>query len=475
MSLQLIVLIVYFAGLMAVGVYATRFIGSNTDFLLAGRRLGPVLATAALCATHFGGGFVLGSGEWGFEHGLTGIAYAGGVGLSLVLLGFVAARKMRRLAMFTVPDYLEIRYRSKTVRLLGALLSLIAIVGIIGAQVWAAQGALSILGVDPVWAAAIATLMFIAYTALSGLWGVTLTDAVQLAIIFVGVPIAAVLALGEAGGFEGIRIAIEAQSTQMTADRYFSPLGAGLGLVLAAIVPTMMYTLIGQDFYQRLFAARDESTAFRAAVFAGLLLIAFALFPVVTGMAARALFGADIEAARAIPMLIDEVLPAWAAAIVIAAILGAIMSTADSLLMAGTSHVTHDLYVKLIHPAAAQDSKRLLMISRIVTVILGLLALAMALHFEAIIGLLLMSYTLYAAGVFIPVVGGLYWKRATAPGAIAAIVGGSGFGLAAELGWFPVDALPLVAGFPVIVTGAMVSLMLFVGVSLLSRPSGISA
>ena len=248
-SLQIIVLIVYFFGLFGVGVYATRFIGSNTDFLLAGRRLGPVLATATLCATHFGGGFVLGSGEWGFTHGMTGIAYAIGVGLSLVLLGFVAARKMRRLAMFTVPDYLELRYNSKLARLLGTLLSLVAIIGIIGAQVWAAQGALSILGVDPTWAAVAATLMFIVYTAMSGLWGVTLTDAVQLAIIFVGVPIAAVLAVGEAGGLDGIRLAIDAQSLEIGTDRYFSPFGAGLGLVLAAIVPTMMYTLIGQDFY----------------------------------------------------------------------------------------------------------------------------------------------------------------------------------------------------------------------------------
>jgi len=470
-SLQIIVLIVYFFGLFGVGVYATRFIGSNTDFLLAGRRLGPVLATATLCATHFGGGFVLGSGEWGFTHGMTGIAYAIGVGLSLVLLGFVAARKMRRLAMFTVPDYLELRYNSKLARLLGTLLSLVAIIGIIGAQVWAAQGALSILGVDPTWAAVAATLMFIVYTAMSGLWGVTLTDAVQLAIIFVGVPIAAVLAVGEAGGLDGIRLAIDAQSLEIGTDRYFSPVGAGLGLVLAAIVPTMMYTLIGQDFYQRLFAARDENTAFRAAIAAGALLIAFAIFPVVTGMAARALFGAEIEAARAIPMLIDEVLPAWAAAIVIAAILGAIMSTADSLLMAGTSHVTHDIYVKLIDPGAEEDSKRLLLISRVVTVVLGLLALWMALNFKAIIGMLLMSYTLYAAGVFIPVVGGLYWKRATGAGAVAAIVGGSAYGLAGELGWFAPAALPLVGGLPIIVAGALVSLLLFVGVSLVTRPA----
>src|SRR5699024_909959 len=152
---------------------------------------------------------VMGSGEWGFEYGLTGIAYAAGVGLSLVVLGLVAARRMRELAMFTVPDYLDLRYDSKLVRFLGALLSLVAIIGIIGAQVWAAQGALSIIGLDPTRAAIAATALFIVYTALSGLWGVTLTDAVQLAIIFIGVPIAAFMALGETGGFAGIRDGIE--------------------------------------------------------------------------------------------------------------------------------------------------------------------------------------------------------------------------------------------------------------------------
>lgn len=464
-SIQLSVLIVYFVGLFAVGAYATRFIGDSTDFLLAGRRLGPVLATATLCATHLGGGFVLGSGEWGYRYGFTGIAYAAGVGLSLILLAFVAARRMRRLALFTVPDYLESRYSSQWVRLLAALLSLIALIGIIGAQVWAAQGALGILGVDPSRAAAIATLMFIVYTAMSGLWGVTLTDAVQLAIVFVGVPLAALLALGEAGGIEGIRLAIASQSTEIDASRYFSPFGAGYGLVLAAIVPTMMYTLIGQDFYQRLFAARDEATSFRAAIAAGVLLIAFALFPVITGMAARALFGPEIEAARAIPMLIDEVLPAWAAAIVIAALLGAIMSTADSLLMAGTSHVTHDIYVRLLAPGAERDARHLLRLSRIVTVVLGLIALWLALNFQAIIDMLLLSYTLYAAGVFIPVIGGMYWRRATAPGAIAAILGGSGFGLAAEFGGIAI------AGLPTIVAGALVSLALFVAVSLSTAPA----
>ncbi|NBD95335.1 MAG: sodium:solute symporter family protein [Gammaproteobacteria bacterium] len=469
-DIQVIVLALYFLAIFGVGVYATRFIGNTTDFLLAGRRLGLLLATATLCATHFGGGFVMGSGEWGFDYGLTGMAYAAGVGLSLIVLGLAAARRMRRLAMFTVPDYLALRYDSQVVRVLGAVLSLVAIIGIIGAQVWAAQGALSIIGLDPTWAAIAATALFIVYTALSGLWGVTLTDAVQLAIIFIGVPVAAVMAVGEAGGLAGMRTGIEGVDLTVSSDAFFHPLGAGLGMVLAAIVPTMMYTLIGQDFYQRLFAARDANTARRAAVLAGLLLVLFAVFPVITGMAARALFGSEIEAAQAIPKLIAEVLPSAAAAIVIAAIVGAIMSTADSLLMAGTAHVTNDLYVKLIAPDAEPDNQRLLLISRLVTVAIGVLALWMALAFEAIIDLLLMSYTLYAAGVFIPVVLGLYWRRGNAAGAIAGILGGSGLGVVGELGWVTLSGVPLIGGFPIIVNGALASLLLYVLVSLATPP-----
>src|SRR5690625_3438486 len=94
-SLQLIIVAIYIAILLCVGEWASRLIGDATDFLLAGCRLGLVLATATLYATHFGGGFDMGSGEWGFSHGVTGIAYALGVGLSLFLLGLVAARKMR--------------------------------------------------------------------------------------------------------------------------------------------------------------------------------------------------------------------------------------------------------------------------------------------------------------------------------------------------------------------------------------------
>ena len=456
-GVQMWLVLGYLAAIFAVGVWAKRFVETTEDFLLAGRRLGWVLATAALAATHFGGGFVIGTGAWAYEYGLSGIAYALGVGLSLLLLAMVAAGRMRRLGLTTVPDYLAYRYRSRAARLLGASLSLLAIVGILGAQVWASQGALSLLGVDPTTAAIVASLAFIVYTTASGLWGATLTDVVQLAVIFVGIPWVAVGGLEAIGGFSGLSEALASQEPALDQGDYFSWVGGGGLLLAGAVLPTVMYTLIGQDFYQRLFAAKSERVAVAAAVLAGLLLMAYAAFPALTGMAARGLFGATIEPSQAVATVVTEVLGVWAGAIVLGAIIAAILSTADSLLIAGTAHLIHDIGEKSLGLSLAP--KQQLLVSRVSTVLIGVLALGLALGMQTIIELLLLSYTMYAAGVFIPVVLGLYWSGGTAPGAVAGIVVGAMVGAAASVGWLPVG------GWPAIVVGALASLLAYWAVS----------
>lgn len=109
-----------------------------TDFLLAGRRLDLVLCAGAMAATHFGGGALLGGAEYGFTHGLSGAWYGLSTGIGLAMLGLFTAKKFRALALFTVPDFLETRYGGRSIRLLGALLSVVALIGILAAQVKAA-------------------------------------------------------------------------------------------------------------------------------------------------------------------------------------------------------------------------------------------------------------------------------------------------------------------------------------------------
>ncbi|HJG81454.1 MAG TPA: sodium:solute symporter family protein, partial [Brevibacterium senegalense] len=290
-----------------------------------------------------------------------------------------------------------------------------------------------------------------------------LTDAAQIMIVVIGVPIASLLGLRAAGGFEGLRVFAQTSGDVVASD-YFSPVGMGVGAMLGIITPVIMYDLIGQDFYQRLFSARSAAVARGSAIGAGLLLLAFAFFPVVGGMSAHVLFPDLENTSSALPTLISEVLPVGIAAVIVAAILAAVMSTADSLLIAGSTHVTNDFYQEIMGRDPQGDSPRTLRVARVWTLLLGIAALVFALTVPGIITVLSLAYTMYASGVFVPVMGGLLWKRATREGALAAIIAGSAGGLAGVFGLLDYG------GVPEVVVGGACSLIAFVIVSLLTRP-----
>jgi SSS family solute:Na+ symporter len=454
---------VYLGLMLGVGVWCSRTrISGVTDFLLAGRRLGVVMGAGALAATHFGGGMVLGGAEYGYTYGLSGVWYGVSSGIGLLALGFFTAHRFRELALFTVPDYLQTRYGGTAVRMLGALLSLAALVGILAAQVNAAGRAFSILGISSTIAPVIAVVVFIAYTVLGGLWAASISDVVQLTIGAVGVLIAAVVAAGRvraAGGFEHL---LEASGTSAG---FFEPFGAGPSFILWLLVPTVMYTLIGQDFYQRLFATRSGRVARAAAFIGGGFLILVSFLPTAAGMGARALAPEAIAPAEALPWVLRELMNPVLGGLILAAILAAVMSTADSMLTSATSHVVKDLWLGVFQPDAVADEKRLLVISRWVTVGVGIVALLIGLSLPGIVRALIYSYTMYTAGVLVPVLGGVLWRGATRTGALAAIGAGSAVALTGMITGLEI------AGVPTEVYSALVSAVVFVGVSLL-RPKG---
>lgn len=411
--------------------------------------------------------FILGGASWGATYGLGGIWYGFACGLGLLVLGLTLARPMRALALYTVPDVLEMRYRSKTIRLLAALLSLLALVGILGAQVWAASAIFEVIGLPGTAGAVLATLVFIAYTAFSGLWAVALTDFVQIILGSAGIFVAVLMGLIKVGGISGLRAALQnIKNLPQPATGYFSVTSLGPSLLALTLAATVMYTLIGQDFYQRLFASKNEGTARKGAVYAGMLLMALSVLPALAGMLAVALSGnpeAVIDSPKtAVPMLVISVFGGTVGAIFVAAVLAAIMSTADSLLSAATSHIVKDFYEGIVGEKG--DEKRLLRLSVITTVAVGLLSLGAALAIRGIVELLIYSYDVYTSGVFVPLILGLYWRRATKEGALSGMTAGS---LVAVLG------AAGILNFPyweyVYVSGALVSTVVLVVVSLATR------
>ncbi|MED1949630.1 sodium:solute symporter family protein [Brevibacillus centrosporus] len=458
----LTILVIYLVGILLVGIWANKFNNNMADFLLAGRRLGVGLGSFALAATYFGGGLVIGLSQFAYEKGA--IAWWNGISsmLGLVLVGFMAY-KMRGFSLYTVPDFLMKRYGSNLIRLISSVLSLIALTGILAAQVTAASGILGMLGINSMTAAIIASLTFVVYTAIGGMWAATLTDFVQMIIVSVGIIMAGVLVWNQVGGWEGMATNI----THVDPSAYFSLFGTGdLSFVVALTLPPILYSLIGQDLYQRLFATKSASAARNSAIIAGIILLVITIFPVIIGMGARVLYPNLENAATVLPTVMNEAMPEFVAGIVLAAIMAAIMSTANSLLTAGTSHIMNDLYIKTFKKESdvdGEDSKKLVRLSRIWTLILGGVAIFIAAFAPDIITLTLMSYTLYTAGVFVPVVGGLLWKRATPAGAIASLFAGI---LIAVLGISGVN----LGGSSIDVLSSVFSLVVFVIVSLMTSP-----
>lgn len=455
----LLIIVLYMVAMLLIGWWASKYyIKGMTDFLLAGRRLGVLLGAFTLAATHFGGGAVMGGGEYGFKYGISGAWYGVSCGIGLLFL-ILTAGKFRALALYTVPDYLEQRYGGKAIRVLGALLSLIALIGILAAQVLAARNALSIIGLKGNTGAIIATLVFIIYTTTGGLWAVTLTDFFQLALAAIGVIIGTLVVLAKTGGFAGLTSALTSKGVDPS---FFSFWGMGTASIMWLLLPTVMYTLIGQDFYQRLFATRDPKTAKGAALLGGIILVIISFFPTIIGMGAKALSNEDLGR-MSVPWVLQNLMHPVLGGIVLSAILAAIMSTADSLLTAATSHIVKDLWIETFKADEIREEGKLLNLSRVFTFIVGVLSLIIALIVPGIIDALIYSYTMYTAGVFIPVIGGILWKGATKAGAIVSLLGGAGVAL------YGILTGTELFGAPAEIYSALISLILFILVSMVTK------
>ena len=460
--MELTIIALYLIAIFGVGIYCNKFNNNIDDYLLAGRRLGIGLTTFTLVATYFGGGYVIGVGGEAFNNGLS--AYwspiAGAVGILAVCL---ILKRMEGMKVCTVTEIMENRYNSPMLRLLTTILSLLALVGILAGQVTSAGSVLASLGVGSTTTCAIiVAVFFIGFTAFGGLWAVTVTDFIQIIIAGLGLIAATIFVVVKGGGWDVISAQIQATDVP---DNYFSLLqGTEPSYVLWLILPMFIYTLIGQDVYQRLFAAKDTKTAYKSAILAFIILLVICFFPVILGMAGRALFP-DLEVSSlVVPTIIRAMLPPVFSGFTLAAIIAAVVSTADSILTAATSHVVNDLYVRYFCKDNMEDpaaQKKLLNISRVMTLVIGVISVVVALAIPSVLMVLNSSYTLFTAGVFSPVVAGLLWKKATKAGAFAGLFSGLAF---VALGWSGFSFF----GIPSDIASSLLSLVVLIVVSLIT-------
>jgi SSS family solute:Na+ symporter len=272
----------------------------------------------------------------------------------------------------------------------------------------------------------ITTSVFIIYTALGGQYSIIRTDFIQSIILLAGIIICA--------GFLINDFSSTGHTLGSLPDYYFSfPVSSKFGWtdVISMIILVGATYVVGPDIYSRLFCARDEKTARKSALLTSLILIPIAFIIVFIGMGAKVFFP-DIIPDESFSTIIRELLPVGISGLVIAALLAAIMSSADTCILTTSTILTEDI-IKRIFPKMKE--KKELILSRSNIVIIGCIALVIAVFIGGIIKSLLLAYTIFTSGIVIPVIAGFYKDKlkVTAQGAFAAIIGGGGTALIIKL------------------------------------------
>lgn len=433
--IDLSIFVFYIIGLLAFGYFFFKRNKGGDDYYVGGRNMNSLHIGLSVVATDVGGGFSIGLGGLGFVMGLSGswMLFTGLIGAWLAAVFLIPKVKQNPAfdKAYTFPQLFG-HYYSPNVAFVAAIISAIGYAGFTSSQMLAgaklASGTFADLELQT--ALYIMGIVAVVYTVMGGLKAVIYTDTIQWALlmfglIFIGVPISYV----EIGGMEAIRSTVDPAMLTLT--------NVSWQEIVYWAVTIIPIWFVGMTLYQRIYACRDEKTAKKAWYFAGLFeWPVMAFLGVLLGLFARVaadqgmfdyLGAADISATdpeTGLPMLLRTVLPVGFLGIMMAAYFSAILSTADSCLMASSGNVVTDLIGRF--KKFNSESSGFVKLSQIVTLIIGVLALLLASVMENVLTLMLDSYAFMVSGLFVPVIGALYWKRSTAAGAMAAmIIGGS--------------------------------------------------
>ncbi|HUX89096.1 MAG TPA: sodium:solute symporter family protein [Gallionellaceae bacterium] len=435
---------------IGIGLYAATRVHNVKDYVVAGRHLPLYVVTATVFATWFGAETVLGISAKFVKDGLHGIVEDPfGASMCLVLVGMFFAAKLYKMNLITIGDYYRARY-GRTVEVLTSIAIIMSYLGWVAAQILAlglvfsfvTQGAVShnegmVIGAGIV----------LVYTLFGGMWSVAMTDAFQMTIIVVGMLYLAWLLSGMAGG-AGVVINHAAQAGKFT---FLPQLETRDVLAFVGAAVTMMLGSIPQqDVFQRVMSAKNEKTAVRGALFGGGLYFVFAFVPLFLAYCATLIDPAmvnaliDKDAQLILPTLIMDHTPVLAQVMFFGALLSAIMSTASGTLLAPSVTFTENILKGII---GHQSDRHFLWTMRTVVVCFAVAVTLFALTSTAsIYEMVGNAYKVTLVAAFVPLVSGLYWKRANTQGALFAISAGVASWLLLEI--FNADGLwpPQLAG-----------------------------
>ncbi len=453
----LTLVIVYLLITIGIGLYAARRVKNTTDFAIAGRNLPLIMIVTTTFATWFGSETVLGIPAKFIEGGLNNVIEDPfGAGTCLILVGIFFAAKLYRMTLLTISDYYRERY-GKAVEVICSLLIMLSYLGWVSAQVTALGLVFNVLSggaiAIPV-GMTIGVVSILAYTLFGGMWSVAVTDFIQMIILVVGLAIIAVFAANMAGGADKV---IDLATSRNLFKFLPEPSFKDIIFFFAAAITMMFGSIPQQDVFQRVMSADSEKSAVRGPVIGGICYILFAFVPMF--LVASALIIMPEQAAtllkedpqKVLPTLVLERMPFVMQVLFFGALLSAIKSTASATLLAPSVTFTENIWRQFRPKGTDKENLRTM---RITTLVFSLCVLAYAIRMQgtSIYELVSGAYQVTLVGAFVPLVSGLYWKRATTQGALFSIA----LGIAA---WLLFAMTPAGQEFPAQLAGVLAAVV----------------
>jgi SSS family solute:Na+ symporter len=419
MAVDYLVIVVYLAGMLAMGWWGMRRARSKSEFLVAGRRLGPAMYSGTMAAIVLGGASTIGGVGLGYQYGLSGAWMVFTIGLGLLALSVFFSARIARLKVYTVSEMLDLRYGGGRAGIIsGVVMWAYTLMLAVTSTIAYATIFDVLFDINRTLAIVLGGSIVVAYSTLGGMWSITLTDMVQFVVKTVGVLLLLLpIAVVKAGGFSEMKAQLPTG--------YFDPLGIGGETIFTYVLIYTFGMLIGQDIWQRVFTARSDRTAKWGGTVAGTYCLAYALAGAVIGTAAKVLYPKLGSADDAFATIVKDELPVGVRGLVLAAALAAVMSTSSGALIACATVANNDIWSRLRGIGKApEDAHDEVKGNRAFILLMGLAVIGTAIAIDNVVEALTVAYNLLVGGLLVPILGGLVWKRGTVYGALASVVVG---------------------------------------------------
>ncbi|WP_142803622.1 MULTISPECIES: sodium:solute symporter family protein [Tepidiphilus] len=456
--------IAYLALSIAIGLYAATRVHNARDYIVAGRNLPFAVVLAMVFATWFGAETVLGISATFLEEGFHGlISDPLGASLCLVLFGLIFARPLYRMNLLTLGDFFRRRY-NPTIEMVLSICIVISYLGWVGAQMTALGvvfNALTNGAISNTQGTLIGALVVLVYTIFGGMWSVAWTTFVQMIVIVIGLFLVALYAGDLAGGLAPVvdKAAAEGKLEWLPERNWLS-----IFTWISALITMALGSIPQQDVFQRVNSSKNEFVAVWATTLGGICYFLFAAVPLFIAYSATVIDPQlvqtflDQDSQLILPLFVTTHMPLWLQIVFFGALLSVIMSTASGTLLAPSVTFTENI-LKSTWPTLTD--RQLLLATRLTVVAFTLIVLVYALWSnDSIHGMVEKAYRVTLAGAFVPLVAGIFWKRANSLGATFSVILGIGTWLFGELVLPESEIEPQIYGFLASIVGMVTGTLL---------------